>query len=195
MWTLLEPGDEIVVMLPNYMQIPGIARSMGIQVKGFHLREELNWAPDLEELKGQVSAKTKVIAVCNPNNPTGAVLTSEQMQAILGVAEVVGAWVYADEVYRGVELDGIERPSFFGLSDKVIVSAGLSKALAHPGLRVGWLVGPQEFIAAAWHRNDYTTITTTALSEHLATLILQPTRRQEILERNRKFLNETSSSY
>ena len=194
MWTLLEPGDEIVVMLPNYMQIPGIARSLGVEVKSFRLREELGWAPDMEELRAQVNARTKVIVVCDPNNPTGAVLSLDQMKEIVEVARQVGAYVYADEVYKGAELDGLERPSFFGLYDRVIVSAGLSKALAHPGLRIGWLVGPRDFIADAWHRNDYTTITTSAVSEHVANLILQPDRREEILERNREFLNTNLST-
>jgi len=190
MWTLLEPGDEIVLMLPNYMQIWGIARSLGVEVKPFRLREELGWAPDIEELEEQVTQRTKVIAVCVPNNPTGAVLSPDQMTAIVEVAERAGAYLYADEVYRGVELDGQERPSFFGRYDRAIVAAGLSKALAHPGLRIGWLVGPEDFIADAWHRNDYTTITTTAVSEYVATLILQPERREQILERSRGLLNE-----
>ena len=190
MWTLLDPGDEVVLMVPNYMQIWGIARSLGIEVKTFRLREELGWAPDIEELREQVSPRTKVIAVCDPNNPTGAVLSPDQMAAIVEVADGVGAYVYSDEVYRGAELDGREQPSFFGLYDRVIVAAGLSKALAHPGLRIGWLVGPEDFIADAWLHNDYTTITTTAVGEHVATLILAPERRLQILERNRKLLNE-----
>jgi aspartate/methionine/tyrosine aminotransferase len=190
MWTLLEPGDEVVLMVPNYMQIWGIARSFGVEVKSFRLREELGWAPDIEELREQVTPRTKVIAVCDPNNPTGAVLSPDQMKAIVEIADRVGSYVYSDEVYRGAELDGREQPSFHGLYDRVIVTAGLSKALAHPGLRIGWLVGPEDFIADAWHRNDYTTITTSSLSEHVATLILQPERRRQILERNRGFLNE-----
>ena len=130
MWSLLESGDEIVLMLPNYMQIWGIARSLGVEVKAFRLREENGWAPDLAELREQVTERTKVIAVCDPNNPTGAVLSHDQVTAILEAADRVGAYVYADEVYKGAELDGQERPTFFGLYDRVIVAAGLSKALA-----------------------------------------------------------------
>ncbi len=189
MWTLLEPGDEIAVMLPNYMQIWGIARSLGVDVHGFHLREDLDWAPDLEELRSVVSPRTRLVVVCNPNNPTGAVLSRGDMEEILEIASSVGATVYADEVYKGVELDGQERPSFRDLDSSAIVAAGLSKALAHPGLRIGWLAGPADFIDAAWHRNDYTTITTSVISEFVATTILQPDRRQDILERNREMLN------
>lgn len=190
MWTLLEPGDEIAVMLPNYMQIWGIARSLGVEAHGFHLREELDWAPDLDELRSIVSPRTRLVVVCNPNNPTGAVLSRDDMDRILEIAVSVDATVYADEIYKGVELDGQEAPSFRDLDSSAIVAAGLSKALAHPGLRIGWLAGPADFIDAASHRHDYTTITSSVLSEFVATTILRPDRRRAILERNREMLNQ-----
>ena len=189
MWTLLESGDEIALMLPNYMQIWGLARSLGVEVRPFHLRSDgRRWKLDLEELERAVTPKTKAIVVCNPNNPTGATLEEAEMDRIVELADSVGAYVYADEVYKGVELDGVDRPSFFGRSDRVAVASGLSKALAHPGLRIGWLVGPEALIADAWHRNDYTTITTSVLSEKVAEKILQPETRQRILQRNRGML-------
>ncbi|HCB48418.1 MAG TPA: aminotransferase, partial [Chloroflexi bacterium] len=101
--TLLDPGDEIVVMLPNYMQIWGIAKNHGYRMKTFHLREESGWAPDLAELSENVTAKTKLIAVCNPDNPTGRALTTDEMEAIINQADRVGAWILADEVYAGAE--------------------------------------------------------------------------------------------
>ena len=190
MWTLLEPGDEIALMLPNYMQIWGIARSLGVEVRPFHLREENGWEPDLDELERVVSPKTRAVVVCNPNNPTGAVLSRDAMERIVAIADSVDAVVYADEVYKGVELNGEEGPSFRDLSPRAIVSAGLSKALAHPGLRVGWLAADEAFVARAWKRNDYTTITTSLLSEHVAMTILEPERREAILERNRGILRQ-----
>ncbi|MEM7582056.1 MAG: aminotransferase class I/II-fold pyridoxal phosphate-dependent enzyme, partial [Acidobacteriota bacterium] len=171
-------------------QIWGLARSLGVEVKPFRLRESQGWAPDLDEIRDLVSNKTRAIVLCNPNNPTGAVLEPAVMREIVGIARDVDAIVYADEVYKGVELDGQEGPSFRELDDRAIVASGLSKALAHPGLRIGWLVGPEDFIAEAWHRNDYTTITTSVLSEHVATKILEPQRRQAILERNRSMLRD-----
>jgi len=58
-WCNLDPGDELILMVPNYMQMGGIARSLGITVKPFHLREELDWGPDLEELKNLITPQTK----------------------------------------------------------------------------------------------------------------------------------------
>ena len=187
-WTRLEPGDEVVVMVPNYLQIWGIARSMDCQVKTFGLDETRNWAPNLDELREKVTQQTKAIIVCNPNNPTGAVLSRADMETIVEIADSHDAFVYADEVYKGVELDGPESPSFRDISPRATVASGLSKALAHPGLRIGWLVGSEEFIADAWLRNDYTTITTSPLCEAVAEIILEPARREEILERNRSML-------
>ncbi len=186
--TLLEPGDEVVVMLPNYMQIWGIARGMGIEPTPFRLREEDGWSPDLDELAAVVSGATKVIAVCNPNNPTGYTLSEAEMSSIVTIADRAGAWIYADEVYRGAELDGVERPSFIGMYDRVMVAGGLSKAYALPGLRLGWLVGPTDVIDDAWSYHDYTSITAGILSHVVGEMVLSPDVRPSILERNRELL-------
>ncbi|MCJ7754052.1 MAG: aminotransferase class I/II-fold pyridoxal phosphate-dependent enzyme [Thermoanaerobaculales bacterium] len=186
--TLVEPGDEVVMMVPNYMQIWGIVEEMGATPKAFHLCEDRDWAPDLEELRQQVSPKTKMIAVCNPNNPTGATLSEVEMREIVSIAEEVGAWVYADEVYRGAELDGVELPSFAGIYDRAMVAGGLSKAYALPGLRLGWLVGPHGVISDSWAYHDYTSITAGILSNRIAEIALSPLVRPRILERNRAML-------
>ena len=188
--TILAEGDEVVMMLPNYMQIWGIAEEMGCVVKGYNLKEENNWAPDLAELRSNVTANTKMIAVCNPNNPTGYILTREEMHEIIDIAKSVDAWIYSDEVYRGAELNGDTIDSFIGMYEKVLVNGGLSKAYALPGLRLGWLVGPKNQIADSWAYSDYTSITAGIMSHFIGEIALQPDKRQEILDRNRKMLNE-----
>ncbi|PWI48492.1 aspartate aminotransferase [Candidatus Heimdallarchaeota archaeon B3_Heim] len=189
-WSLLEPGDELILMLPNYMQIWGIARSFGIKVRPFHLKEELNWQPDMVEVRSLISPKTKMIAVCNPNNPTGAVLSEKAMEELITFAKESDAWLYADEVYRGAELDGEESPTFWGRYNKSIIACGLSKSYALPGLRIGWLVGPKSFIEKAWSYHDYTSIASGYLSNWIATKALQPEMRMKILTRNRDMLKE-----
>ncbi len=188
--TLLEKGDEVVMMVPNYMQIWGIAEEMGCIPRAFHLREENKWKPDLEELKTLVTSKTKMIALCNPNNPTGYTLSSEEMQEIVAIAKRVDAWVYCDEVYRGAELNGEIIASFIGMYDKVMVNGGLSKAYALPGLRLGWLIGPETLIADTWAYHDYTSITAGIMSHYIGEIALRPEKRKEILTRNRTMLNE-----
>jgi aspartate/methionine/tyrosine aminotransferase len=187
-WSLLEPGDEVAMMLPNYQLLYGLTRSLGCTVKPFHLREETDWAPDLDELESQLSDKTRVIALCNPNNPTGAVLSPEDMQRIVALARKYDCYLLSDEIYLGSELDGVETASFLGLYEKAIVVSGLAKSLSHPGLRIGWLAGPPEVVNGAWHHHDYTSISTGIISQYVANIILQPAKRREVLDRGRDLL-------
>ncbi len=187
--TLIEAGDEVVIMRPNYMQIWGVAHNRGARIKDFHLREENDWAPDLAELEEVVSDDTKLIAVCNPNNPTGRIMTAAEMDAIVTAATRVGAWILADEVYAGAEREREEEtPSFYARYNKVIASGSMSKAYGLPGLRLGWAVGPAQTLDDMWARHEYTTISTTALSNKLAALALSPEVRPQIIERTRGFI-------
>lgn len=187
--TLMAPGDEMVVMLPNYMQIWGIGRNHNFQIRTFHLLEQNGWAPDLAELAEAVTTDTRLIAVCNPNNPTGRALTMPEMQAIVDQAERVGAWIVADEVYSGAErVVEDQTPSFYGLYDRVIANGSMSKAYGLPGLRIGWSVGPAETIEEIWTRHEYTTISATMLANHLAAIALSPEVRPRLLARTRDYI-------
>jgi aspartate/methionine/tyrosine aminotransferase len=186
---ILGPGDELVVMLPNYMQIWGIGHNYGFRVKPFHLQAERGWAPDLDELNEAVSAKTRLIAVCNPNNPTGHILAQEDMDGMVAAAERVGAWLLADEVYSGAErLTDAQTPSFWGRYDRVLAMGSMSKAYGLPGLRIGWVVGPADTVDDIWARHEYTTISTTVLANKLAALALSPEVRPRLIQRTRDYL-------
>ncbi len=192
-WRLIEPGDEVVAMQPNYGQVQGLAEGFGALVRPWPLREERTasfprWAPDLDELRALVTDRTKLVAVCNPNNPTGARLTEAEVAAVCEIAERHGAWVLSDEIYRGVEHDGVETPGVWGRTERVIVTGGLSKAYGLPGLRIGWAVAPLHMAADLWRRRDYTTIAPSALSDRLARLALAPARRTALRERARRMI-------
>jgi hypothetical protein len=189
-WSLVEPGDEVIFMQPNYMQIAGLAQSFGAAVKPLWLRENLRWAPDIAELRRLLTPKTKLIAICNPSNPTGAVLSEKLQNEICAAASSVGAWILADEVYRGAEFSGTMTPTFYGHYDRVLCTAGFSKSFGMPGLRTGWVVGPAEMAEKLWGYHDYTTIGPTLLTDRLAALALEPARRARILERTRRILRE-----
>ena len=185
-WRLLEPGDEMVMMTPNYMQLGGIARALGAVVRSWPLVETASrWAPDLDALDAMVSSATKIVAICNPNNPTGARLTPTELDRICAAAARVGAWVLSDEIYRGAELDGIETASVWGRYERCIVTSGLSKAYGLPGLRIGWVVGPPPLVDDLWGVHDYTTIAPGALNDRLARIALEPAHRAKILARTR----------
>jgi len=187
-WALLEPADEIVFMMPNYMQIAGLARAFGATVKPLWLREELQWGIDIDELPRLIGPKTRLVAICNPNNPTGSVLKKEEREAIVAAAEKVGAWIVADEVYRGAEYDGAMTTSFWGGYGRILCTAGLSKAYSLPGLRTGWLVGAPKMVERLWGYHDYTSIGPSMLTDRLASVALEPARRAWILNRTRETL-------
>lgn len=190
LWALLEPGDRLAFMVPNYMQGWGLGRHFGAGVDTFQLKLTGDrWALDLDQLERAVTGKTKVVMVCNPNNPTGHVFTEEEMAAVVEAARRADAWLVADEVYRGAEVGSEQTsPTFFGRYDKTVITAGLSKAFAMPGLRVGWAVAPVEIIRRIWQRHDYTTLTPAKVSDVLASIALEPQKREWILGRTRRIL-------
>jgi aspartate/methionine/tyrosine aminotransferase len=190
-WRLVEPGDEVAMLVPNYMQTWGLVRAFGGEVKEWRLIEDETtgrWRPDLEGLERIVSNRTRLIIICTPNNPTGACLTAEELNEIGRIADRHGAWILSDEVYRGAEVDGDESPSMWGRSERVIVTSGLSKAYGLPGLRIGWIVAPPSLVASTWAYHDYTTIAPGALSDRLARVALAPDCRPRLLERTRSIL-------
>ena len=187
--TQLDAGDEIIYMIPNYLQIAHLARSFGITVKELPLRQDLGWQWDLDELKSLLTPNTKMICACNPNNPTGALMSDEVMDGVIELAQEANCWLLSDEVYRGAELDGNECRSFAGATNKTIVNAGLSKAYSLPGLRLGWSVGSKEYISRAWSFHDYTVINVAYLSDWVASRIMEYNRRKEILNRTKEHLN------
>jgi len=174
------------------MQAWGLARAFAGKVHPWPLREGPGprWQPDLDLLAALVTNRTKLIAICNPNNPTGARLTAAELDAIGTIADGHGAWVMADEIYRGAELDGLDTPSMWGRAERVIITSGLSKAYGLPGLRIGWAVAPPDMATVLWSYHDYTTIAPTALSDALATVALDPERRLRLLGRTRAILRE-----
>jgi aspartate/methionine/tyrosine aminotransferase len=190
---LVEPGDEIVFMIPNYMQAPGLARALGATVRPWRLREigggaSARWAVDLDELRALVTPKTRAILICNPNNPTGARLDDAVLNGICAIASATGCWVVADEVYRGAERDAADTASAWGRYERVVVTSGLSKAYGLPGLRIGWAVGPPALVADLWAVHDYTTIAPGAVNDALARIALQPARRAALIARTRAII-------
>ncbi len=126
-WRLLEAGDKVAVMMPNYMQTWGLTQNFGAEVRPFQLQEKEGWEPYAEEVRSAIAPGTKLVVVTNPHNPTGHVLSPELRKVILDRAAEVGAWLLADEVYQGAERDGKTTQSFWnGGYEKVIVVNGVA---------------------------------------------------------------------
>ena len=188
-WALTGPGTSIAFMVPNFMQIHGLGRAFGADVRTFPLIRSNRWHVDLDTLRSVVDETTRLIAIVNPNNPTGTIIRDDDLDAIAEIADGVGAWVLSDEIYRGAELDGhAETPTFWGRYDKTIVTASTSKSLAHAGLRIGWAVAAEPMIGELMRRQDYSTIGTGPINQFLAARLLEPDRRGKILGRSRSIL-------
>ena len=189
MQTIMEPGDELITQTPTYKQVWGIAENCEHQVKSFRMQADNGWALDIDEMNAQVNDNTRIIAIVNPNNPTGYIMTDAEMDAVVAAADRVGAWILADEVYRGAErLQEAETSSFYGRYDKVLAVGSMSKAYGLPGLRIGWVVGPPQTVDDIWRRHEYTTITASMFSNILATHALLPDVRPRLLKRTRDYI-------
>jgi aspartate/methionine/tyrosine aminotransferase len=186
--SLLAPGDILAMEVPNYMQMSGVARSLGATVRSFHLNQETGWEPDWEEFERAVGPETKLLYLSNPNNPTGAVLSSEAMQRIVDRCERTSTWILADEVYLGAEIDRARTESFWGTSERVIVTSGLSKAYGIPGVRIGWLAAPSAVVATCWSQHDYITIGPNKLSDRVAQVATETRNRERCYARTRAIL-------
>jgi len=188
MLTILDPGDEILVMEPNYMQIWGTGKNLGLKVKTFPLKQDLDWEFDIDDFNRKVTVDTKLIAVCNPNNPTGHIMTGEERKAVLDAADKVGAWILSDEVYAGAEhRTDVITPSMWGEYERVLAIGSMSKAYAFPGLRIGWVVSNPQMSETIWARQDYVTICPTMLGNKMAAYALSPEVRPRIIQRTREY--------
>ncbi len=184
--TLLAPGDEVVVMTPGYRQVWGTALNMGCTVRELPLDPDNGWRIDLNALDQVVTAKTKLVAIVNPNNPTGTVMTAAEKQRVIAACARVGAWLHVDEVYTGTEYPGVpDTTSFWGSYDRLIVTNSLSKAYGLAGVRIGWAVTTAHMAEELWRRHEYAVIAAAAPSMTLAEIALQPAKRTQLLTRQR----------
>jgi aspartate/methionine/tyrosine aminotransferase len=186
--SLIEPGDALAMEVPNYMQMPGVAKGLGATIRTFRLKQETAWEPDWEEFEAAVVPNTKLLYLSNPNNPTGAVLPRDAMHRIVDHCERTDTWILADEVYLGAEIDRPRTQSFWGMSDRVIVTSGLSKAYGIPGVRIGWLVAPPARTATCWSQHDYLTIGPNKLSDRVAQTAVDTRNRERCYARTRAIL-------
>jgi aspartate/methionine/tyrosine aminotransferase len=181
-YALIEPGDRVVCVQPTYQQLWAVPASFGAEVVPLPLRPEAGWLPDLDELKGLLARPTAMVVVNNPNNPSGALMDGGFLEELVRVVRESGAWLLADEVYRGLEHDGRRTPSVVDLYERGLSTGSMSKVYALAGLRVGWIAGPRAAIDACVEHRDYTTISVGQLDEALATIALRSS--SSLLERN-----------
>lgn len=182
LYTLVEPEDRVISVLPTYQQLYSIPESFGADVKLLKLRPENNFLPDLEELKSMVSTNTKVICINNPNNPSGALIPEKMLKEIADIAAGVDAYVLCDEVYRGLSQEDGCNKSIVDIYDKGISVGSMSKVFSLAGLRLGWIAASADLTAKFFEHRDYNTISCGMLDEIFAGLALK--NADKLLQRN-----------
>ena len=182
--TLVSRGDRVVAVVPTYQQHYSIPQSIGADVKQLLLDEADQFLPDLDQLKSLATQDTRLIALTNPNNPTGSLMDMTFLQEIVDIARKANAWILCDEVYRGIDQSGSGTTvSVADLYEKGISTASTSKAFSLAGLRLGWLAAPSEVVEAVMIHRDYNTISVGMIDDHFATLALE--NAEAILQRSR----------
>lgn len=181
--TLISPGDRVVAVVPTYQQHYSIPASFGADIHKLKLREEHGFLPDLDALRALALPGTKLIAITNPNNPTGALMDQGMLEEIAAIARDAGAWVLCDEVYRGTDqLGSGMTASMADIYEKGISTGGMSKTYALAGLRLGWIAAPEALLEAVSIHRDYDTISVGIIDDYFATMALE--HRDKVLARS-----------
>lgn len=143
---LLETGDEVAAITPIWRNLLGAVELAGGTIREVPLDErEGVWSLDLDRLFASVNARTKLILLTSPSNPSGWVMSEDEMRRVMDFARERGIWVLSDEVYGRLVYDGLRAPSFLDVArpdDRLLVVNSFSKAWAMTGWRLGWLIGP-----------------------------------------------------
>lgn len=189
MQLFIEPGDHVIVNLPNYQSIESIPVAAGVEVEGLPLwsgeGSDLRWVLDLDRFEAMIRPETSLVSVNFPNNPTGFVPDPATWSRFNAICHERGIRVVSDEVYRGVEINPAHTiPAAAEINPSAITISVMSKAYGLPGLRIGWAMSQDHAALSQLERaKHYTSICNSGPSEHLATVALA--HGQQILDRNR----------
>lgn len=188
-YSILEPGDHVVSIMPTYQQLYSIPESFGADVKLLHLKQENDYLPNLDELRELVTPGTKMICINNPNNPTGALMSTELLKEIVEIARSVQAYVMCDEVYRHLTQNDGWSESVVDLYEKGISVSSMSKVFSLAGLRLGWIAThDMGVIKACMSHRDYDLISCGMFDEAVAAVALK--HSDKLLKRNQTIVRE-----
>ncbi|MBW4715929.1 pyridoxal phosphate-dependent aminotransferase [Saccharothrix obliqua] len=170
--TIVDPGDEVLLPAPYWTTYPeAITLAGGVPVQ-VTADETTDYLVTVEQLEAARTPRSKVLLLCSPSNPTGAVYTREQITAIGEWALANGLWVIADEIYEHLVYDGAEAVSLPvavpAMADRTIVLNGVAKTYAMTGWRVGWLIGPTDVVKAAANLQSHLTSNVSNVSQRAA---------------------------
>ncbi len=181
---LLDAGDHVIAPYPAYQQLYSVPMAIGCDVSLWEVGPSTGYRYDIDALERLLRPETKLIVVNTPHNPTGAMLSPEELRRVYALAESVGATVLGDEAYRwlAVPSGAPFAPPMYEHGPLGISVGTVSKPFGLPGLRIGWIVAPGETIAACWGARDYVSLSPGKLNDAIAQLAFK--HRQRIIKRN-----------
>lgn len=191
---LLGPGDYALVCAPAYQSLPEMAEAAGARVMSYTYREGDNFEPDIDLIRRELRCcpPPKVLVLNTPHNPTGHVLSAEILNELIGLARKAGTRIVADEVFSGIVITADEKvPSVAELDGEAVIINCLSKVYGLAGLRIGWVVGPEDIIKECKRLRYYTTLAPPNLVQLLAGAALRS--RDRLLDRNQQIVKENYS--
>lgn len=199
---LLDKGDHVISQFPTYQSLFEVANAIGCEVSKWAIEQSENgWVADINKLEQLIQPNTKLIVLNSPNNPTGYTLKKEEIEAIADLARRHDIYVFCDEVYKGLELDGVKRPWFADHYEKGVSLGVMSKAYGLAGLRIGWVATrDMELIEKLIKMKHYTSICSSGPSEFLSVVALKHSdkilaRNVRIIEDNLKIAEEFFNRY
>lgn len=176
---LVDPGDEVLYPDPGYPAYPVVARLLGSSPVPYPLVRARRFRLDPREILARTTARTRVVILCSPSNPTGAVDRAEDLEILAAALRERGvAWV-SDEIYAGFSYDGPPASISDFAPDGGLVVSGLSKDLSMTGWRVGWVVGPEAIVARIVAVHQYLVTCASSVSQAAAVAALAPEAEEE----------------
>ena len=198
-YSLINPGDKVISIMPTYQQLYSIPESFGADVQLLQLTVENGYLPDMDQLK-KLAPGAKMICINNPNNPTGALISNDQLAEIADIARKAGAYVLCDETYRHLTQEDIWCDSIADIYEKGISVSSMSKVFSLAGLRLGWIAcRDQEVVETCLNHRDYDLISCGIFDEAAASLALENaeillSRSKSIVRRNLSVLDDWVNS-
>ncbi|MCG8639471.1 MAG: aminotransferase class I/II-fold pyridoxal phosphate-dependent enzyme [Desulfobacterales bacterium] len=189
MRVLLDKTDHAIVVVPNYQAAETLPLDI-CAVTGVPLRPDENWRLDIDDIAAAIRPNTRLVSINVPNNPTGATLPENDLNALISICRAHNLYLFSDEVYRLLELDeGKRMMQVADIYEKGISLNVMSKAYGLPGLRIGWTASQDKALLLRLERyKHYLSICNSAPSEQLALIALK--NRDKILHRNRALLRK-----
>lgn len=171
---LVNPGEHVIIEHPNYPSLYEVPRSLGCDVSLFTLRYENKFRPDLDELEKMIRPDTKLISITHPNNPTGSMISRDDLDNIIAMAENHGIPLLSDETYQFLTPGEAMLPPAAVLSENAVSITSMSKCYGLPGIRTGWMASRnRSWIDHCVAVREQVSISNNALSEVITARVLE----------------------